>query len=125
MSCLQKCVALSTTKVDYFAATEACKEAIWLICLVGDLGLGEDMPILHSDNHSAIMLAKSLVFHAKTKHIKVKYHVLCQVLVDKHLELVKVYTYDNPVDFLMKSLPSDKFAHCQELMGIGVHRNFY
>ena len=39
MSRLQKCVALSTTKVEsVVAATEACKEAIWLICLVGDLG---------------------------------------------------------------------------------------
>ena len=119
MSRLQKCVALSTTEVEYVAATEACKEAIWLICLVGDLGLGDDMPILHSDSQSAIMLAKNPVFHAKTKHIEVKYHFLRQVLEDKRLELVKVHTYHNPADFLTKSLPSDKFAHCRELMGIG------
>ena len=93
--------------------------AIWLIRLVGDLGLGDDMPILHSDSQSAIMLAKNPVFHAKTKHIEVKYHFLRQVLEDKRLELVKVHTDHNPADFLTKSLPSDKFAHCRELMGIG------
>ena len=97
-------MALSTIEAEYVAATEACKEVIWLIRLVGDLGLGDDMPILHSDSQSAIMLAKNPVFHAKTKNI----------------ELVKVvHTDHNPADFLTKSLPSDKFAHCRELMGIG------
>ena len=85
---------------------------------MGDLGLGDDIPILHSDSQSAIMLAKNPVFHAKTKHIEVKYHFLRQVLEDKRLELVKVHTDDNPADFLTKSLPSDKFAHSRELMGI-------
>ena len=46
----------------------------------------DDMPILHIDSQSAIMLAKNLVFHGKTKHIEVKYHFLCQVLEDKRLE---------------------------------------
>ena len=86
---------------------------------MGDLGLGDDMPILHSDSQSAIMLANNPVFHAKTKHIEVKYHFLHQVLEDKRLELVKVHTDHNPADFLTKSLPFDKFAHCRELMGIG------
>ena len=111
-------MALSTIEAEYVVATEACKEAIWLICLVGDLGLGNGIPILHSDSQSVIMLAKNPMFHAKTKHIEVKYHFLCQVLEDKHLELVKVHTDHNLADFLTKSLPSNKFAHCHELMGI-------
>ena len=74
------------------------------------------MPILHSDSQSAIMLAKNPVFHAKTKHIEVKYRFLCQVLEDKRLELVKVHIDHNPADFLTKSLPSDKFAHCREMV---------
>ena len=107
-------MTLSTTKAEYVVAIEACKEAIWMIRLVGDLGLGDDIPIMHSDSQSAIMLAKNPVFHAKTKHIDVKYHFLCQVL-----ELVNVNTDNNRANFLTKSLPFDKFAHCQELMGIG------
>ena len=74
MSHLQKCVALSTTKAKYVATIEAFKEAIWLIRLVGDFGLGDDMPILHSDSQNAIILAKNPMFHAKTKNIEVKYH---------------------------------------------------
>ena len=118
LACRNVCRYLPHTEAKYVAATKACKEAIWLICLVGDLGLNDDITILHSDSQSAIMLAKNPMFHAKTKHIEVKYHFLHQVLEDKRLQLVKVHTNDNPTDFLTKSLPFDKFAHCQELMDI-------
>ena len=71
ISRLQRCTALSTTEAEYIAATEACKEAIWLSRLVGDLGFLGDIPSLHCDSQSAIMLAKNPVFHQKTKHIDV------------------------------------------------------
>ena len=49
-STLQSTVALSTTKVEYMAATEAVKEAIWLKGLVGDLGLQQDDSVVFCDN---------------------------------------------------------------------------
>ena len=64
------------------------------------------------------MLAQNLVFHAKTKHIDVKYHFIRDVLEDKHMELVKVHTDDNPIDLLTKGLASKLFAHCRALMGM-------
>ncbi|KAM2449967.1 hypothetical protein PS1_020004 [Malus domestica] len=36
---LQKCVALSTTDAKYIAATEACKELLWLKRFLQELGL--------------------------------------------------------------------------------------
>ncbi|WMV52279.1 hypothetical protein MTR67_045664 [Solanum verrucosum] len=36
---LQKCVALSTTEVEYIAATEAGNEMIWLKRFLPELGL--------------------------------------------------------------------------------------
>ena len=41
---------------------------------MGDLGISVEVPTLHRDSQSAIMLAKNPVFHVKTKHIDVKYH---------------------------------------------------
>ena len=69
---------------------KACKEAIWLSWLVGDLGVTIGTRVLHSDTMSAIQLARNLVFHAKTKQIEVKYHFIREVLEDKRLELVKI-----------------------------------
>ena len=117
ISRLQKCVALSTTKAEYVATTEACKGALWLSYLVRDLGITE-LPILHCDSQSAIMLARNPIFHAKTKHIQVKYHFIRDVLDSKNIELVKVQTNDNPADLLTKSLPAERFAHCRQMMGV-------
>ena len=103
---LQKCVAFSTTKVEYVDATEACKEALWLSYLVQDIGIIE-LPILHCDSQSAIMLARNPIFHAKTKHIQVEYHFIRDVLDNKKIELVKLHTNDNPADLLMKGLPAE------------------
>ena len=65
------------------------------------------------------MLAKNPVFHAKTKHIDVKYHFIRDMLEDKLMELVKVHTDDNPADLMPKGLPPIWFAHCRALMGVG------
>ena len=79
ISRMQRCTALSTTKAEYVAASEACKEALWLSRLVADLGCTNDTPLLHCDSQSAIQLARNPVFHSKTKHIGVKYHFIREV----------------------------------------------
>ncbi|MCO5586210.1 hypothetical protein L7F22_040149 [Adiantum nelumboides] len=117
-SCLQPCIALSTTEAEYMAANEATKEALWLSRLVGDLGMAGDAPMLHCDCQSTIALAQNPVFHAKTKHIEVRYHFIREVLEDKRIQLVKILTDDNPADLFTKSLASQRFTHCRLLMGM-------
>ncbi|MCO5597506.1 hypothetical protein L7F22_051584 [Adiantum nelumboides] len=114
---LQNCTAMSTTKAEYVAVSEASKEAIWLARFVSNLGISSETPTLHCDSQSAIMLAKNPVFHAKTKHISVKYHFIRDVLEDKHMQLVKVHIDDNTAYLFTKGLPSERFTHCRALMG--------
>ncbi|GJX50460.1 retrovirus-related pol polyprotein from transposon TNT 1-94 [Tanacetum coccineum] len=66
----------STTEAEYMAMTEAVKEAIWLQGLFGELGISQKFVMMHSDSQSAIHLAKNQVYHARTKHIDVRYHVI-------------------------------------------------
>jgi ATP-binding cassette subfamily B (MDR/TAP) protein 1 len=118
VSRLQQIVALSTTEAEYIAATEACKEAIWLTRLLGDLGVSDTAPILHCDSQSAIQLAKNPVFHARTKHIDIRFHYIREVLEDGLIRLVKIRSEDNPADVCTKSLPVRKLEHCKALMGV-------
>ncbi|MCO5560000.1 hypothetical protein L7F22_013605 [Adiantum nelumboides] len=116
---LQSSTTLSTTEAEYVATSDACKEAIWLTRLVGDLGIVGEIPVLHCDSQSAIQFARNRVFHAKTKHVNVRYHIIRDVLDDRWLHLVKVHTDDNRADVLTKTLSPERFTHCRELMGIG------
>ena len=72
----KSCTSMLTTKAKYIAASKACKEAIWLTWLVRDLGIVVEMPTLHCNSQSAILLAKNPIFHTKSKHIEVKFHFI-------------------------------------------------
>ena len=82
------------------------------------MGIAVEMPTLHCDSQSAILLAKNPVFHAKTKHIEVKYHFIREMLEDKLIKLVKVHIDDNPTNLMTKSLPPKRFSHCCAFMGV-------
>ena len=57
---------------------------------MGDLGIPIGILTLHSDSMSVIQLAQNPIFHAKEKHVEVKYHFFREILEDKHIELVKI-----------------------------------
>ncbi|KAJ9560716.1 hypothetical protein OSB04_005876 [Centaurea solstitialis] len=115
---LQKCVALSTTEAEYMAATEACKELLWLKRFMQELGFTQQRYMVLCDNQSAIHLAKNTMFHKRTKHIDVRYHWIRDALEDKMFELEKVHTDDNGSDMLTKALASEKLNICCSIAGM-------
>ncbi|MCO5600401.1 hypothetical protein L7F22_054513 [Adiantum nelumboides] len=123
-SVLQVYTSISTTEAEYAVLSEACKEAIWLACLVKDLGLEQCLLVLHCDSQSAIALANNRVFHSRKKHIDVRHHLNRECLANKSLDLVKILTSENTADALTKILSSHQFQHCCELMDIGSRCRF-
>ena len=102
------------------AMMEAMKEAIWLQGLMDDLGIWQDFLRLRCDSMSAIYLAKNQVYHARTKHIDVRYHFVRDVPDDGDIKLVKIHTEDNPADMLTKVVTGVKFKHCKNLFRISL-----
>ena len=70
------------------------------------------MGILHSDNQSAIFLAKNLAFHSKSKHIQTKYHFIYYLVEDKLVILEKIYGSTNQEDMLTKGVTIEKLKLC-------------
>ncbi|GJX87298.1 hypothetical protein Tco_0339312, partial [Tanacetum coccineum] len=101
---LQKCVALSTTEAEYVAATEACKELLWLKRFLQELGFKQQRYAVLCDNQSTIHLAKNSMFHKRTKHIDIRYHWIRDAIEDGMFELNKVHTDDNASDMLTKAV---------------------
>ena len=115
----QELVTLSTTEAEYVAATHAAKEGVWLCRLVGEVF----HPLLHPtplylDNQSAIALTKDGSFHAHTKHIDIRYHLI-HFAVDNHtFHLIYCPTDSMVADTLTKALPSIKAKHFAASLGL-------
>ena len=70
------------------------------------------------DNQSAIHLGKNSIFHARSKHIDVRYHWLRDALNDNLFELEKIHTDHNGSDMLTKTLPREKLEVCRLIAGM-------
>jgi ATP-binding cassette subfamily B (MDR/TAP) protein 1 len=118
VSRLQKIVTISTTEAEYVAATEACKEMVWLRSFMKELGKEQDNSKLFSDSQSAIHLAKNAAFHSRTKHIDIKYHFIRSLLEDGQFTLEKIHTRDNPADMFTKVVTVEKLKSCSASVGL-------
>ena len=115
---LQKIATLSTTEAEYVVAIEAGKEMIWLHDFLDKLGKKQEMDILHSDNHSAIFLAKNSTFHSKSKYIQTKYHFIRYLVEDKLVILEKICGSKNQADVLTKGVIIEKLKLCVASIGL-------
>ena len=115
---LQKCVALSTTEAEYIAAAEACKELLWMKRFMQELRFKQQHYVVYCDNQSAIHLSKNSTFHARSKHIDVRYHWMRDALNDNLFEIEKIHTDNNGSDMLTKTLPREKLGVCYFIAGM-------
>ena len=107
----QEIVTLSTAEAEYVATTHAAKEAIWLRRLIFKLFMLPTSPTtLYCDNQAAIKLANDDNYHARTKHIDIRYHFIRQVVADGVIMLIYCPTDDMAADFLTKPLPKWKVS---------------
>ena len=115
---LQKCVALSTTEAEYIAAAEACKELLWMKHFMQELGFKQQHYVVYCDNQSDIHLSKNSTFHARSKHIDVRYHWMRDALNDNLFEIEKIHIDNNGSDMLTKTLPREKLGVCCSIAGM-------
>lgn len=115
----QELISLSTTESEYVAITHASKEALWLRSLIGQVFAPFAGPTpLNSDNQSAIALARDHQYHARTKHIDIRFHFIRWVIEDKKIQLIYCPTDDMIADALTKALPSPKVKHFASALGL-------
>ncbi|XP_071740539.1 uncharacterized mitochondrial protein AtMg00810-like [Rutidosis leptorrhynchoides] len=115
----QDVVALSSTEVEYIAAIMAAQECTWLRRLIGDILEEVDYVIkLKCDNESAIKLASNPVFHARTKHIEMRYHFIREKVLSGEIELANVRINDQVAYIFTKALMKAKFMEFREALGI-------
>ncbi|KAJ1303834.1 hypothetical protein OPQ81_008255 [Rhizoctonia solani] len=109
-SCKQLTISLSSTEAEYVAAASTTRELVWLRQFISELGFLPDGPTtLLTDNQSSIALARNPVNHRSTKHIRVKYHFIREMITLRKIDLRYIPTEKQVADVLTKPLGRIKF----------------
>ena len=65
-----------------------------------------------------IALTKNQVFHARTKHVDIRFHRIRDWIISGEVSIEKVHTDENASDMLTKPVTKDKFEHCLSLLNL-------
>jgi len=103
-------VALSSTKAEYVALSEAAQEACWLRSLYSKLGLlQEEVPtLIRGDNKGSIAMAKNPQFHKQSKHIEIRWHWVRDLVQEGKIYVDSCRDPEQTADILTKALPRPK-----------------
>ena len=117
----QSSIADSTMEVEYIAACEAAKEAVWLKKLFTDLEVVPNMDkpiVLYCDNSGAVANSKEPRSHKRGKHIERKYHLIREIVHQSDMAVIKIASQDNLADPFTKTLLAKSFEG--HLSGMGL-----
>ena len=67
-----------------------------------------------------IVLAKDNKFHARTKHINLCYHFVCEAVEDGKIKMEYILTMENVVDIFTKALLKPKFLKFIGMLGLAI-----
>ena len=86
--------------------------------LAGLFDLRLDETTILCDNQSCIKLLENPVFHDKSKHIKIKYHFIHDMVMKGAVKLDYIATDEHVADVLTKPLAREKFEYFREKLGV-------
>ncbi|KAL8104868.1 hypothetical protein AgCh_028873 [Apium graveolens] len=119
MSKKQQVVALSTAEAEYISLSLASCQALWITWVLEDLKHAtKESPIIYCDNKSAIALTENPVFHGKSKHIRIKYHFIRDLVKKGEVVVEHCKTQDQIGDIFTKPLRPDIFKKLKKKLGM-------
>jgi hypothetical protein len=99
-------------EAEYMAISQASTQALWLQQFFSELCLTSNDPTtIASDNLAALTLTTESQYHARSKHIDIRHHFVCDAINNGKIRMVYVPTQDNLADAFTKALPTPRFAY--------------
>nr|GEV55899.1 hypothetical protein [Tanacetum cinerariifolium] len=120
-SAKQSIFATSSAEVEYIAAFDAFKEAVWVRKFISGLGvvLTIKEPIsMYCDYTGAIAIANESGITKGARHFRAKVHYLREVIEFGDIKLEKVHIYDNLANHFTKA--SAFLKHSEHTRNIGM-----
>jgi hypothetical protein len=112
-------VAISSTEAEYYALSEAVKEALWIRMLLTEAGFELNGPTtIMEDNKSTISIALNPVNHQRTKHIDTRVHQIRDHVKKLDVDIVYCPTGDMIADIFTKALPASQHIKLTGMLGL-------
>jgi hypothetical protein len=94
-------------------------EVVWLLKISTDLFNHEmDLTTIHCDNRSCVKLSENPIFHDKSKHIKIKYHYIIDMVQREIVHVQYLSTHEHIAYIFTKPLAKTKFEYFHERLGL-------
>jgi hypothetical protein len=93
-------------------------EVVWLKTLFQELSIIASTSILWCDNLGATFLASNPAFHARTKHIELDYHFVCEKILDGTIQVQFICSHNQLADTLTKPLFVSRFKYLRSKLTV-------
>jgi hypothetical protein len=108
-------VSCSSTEAEYRSSNVTTTKLYWLRMLFRELQVQlPTLPKIWCDNMGAIALVSNPIYHARTKHVEVDYHFICEKVLHKDIAINYISTHDQHVDIFTKGLTSACFLFLRD-----------
>jgi hypothetical protein len=115
----QSSVALRSCEAEYYALTQAGKEAVWINQLVTEVTREDQDPLsIYCDNQAALASTENPKLHGRMKHVEIQHHFIRELVKDKKIIVKWVDTKNMVADGLTKVLDRTKFGRFVNLLGV-------
>ena len=120
MSKKQNSMSLSTVEVEYTIASSCCAQLLWMKKLLHDYGISQETMCIFYDNTSAINVSKNPVQHSNSKHIKIQYHFIRDLVEEKVVWLEFINIGNQKANIFTKPLDGPRFESLRKTIGVSI-----
>ena len=110
---------MSSSEAEYVAMSEAVKEIRFIFYLLTSMLIEAKLPIIvRCDNVGAILMSENLSSGVCTRHVDIRYHFVCEHVVDDLIKIVFVKSCDNDAYLFTKNVIKDTYTkHMNNFFG--------
>ena len=111
---MQKTTALSTAEAEYYSASTAATEVLYLRNLLENMGFAQQGPTpVYEDNTACIEWGNHVIGgRERAKHIDIRKHFAHEVIQNGKMKLIHVSTVSQLADILTKPLHFPQWQAC-------------
>ena len=115
----QKSVSLSSSEAEYIALSEAVKQVMFVIQLLGSMKISVKYQVtIRVDNVCAIFMSSNITATCHTQHVDIRYKYVNKYVEDRVVKIIFVKPANNDNIILTRALSADLHEkHLKKVVG--------